>query len=125
MSTEEKKSTVQYELPTGSIAILGEILPTPTWYKDEPRQGVLIARAAGVADSLPKTAKRPTPEKDEPKASFEARIDTWASVSLMFEWTDKQKDAVRACVRYYLKQGAFAVNINTVALIKLLGLDDE
>jgi hypothetical protein len=43
----------------------------------------------------------------------------------MFEWTDKQKDAVRVCVRYYLKQGAFAVNINTVALIKLLGLDDE
>lgn len=125
MSTDEQKKPTQYELPTGAIAILEEILGTPTWYKDDPKQGVLIVRAVAALDALPDTAARPIAEKDELRESFEKKIDAWAKTNLMFDWTDKQKSAVKTCVAYYLKQGAFAVNTNTVSLLRLLGLDDE
>jgi hypothetical protein len=129
MSNEEKKAegpkSTQYELPTGAVALLEEILPTPQWYKDDPKQAKTIVHAVGALDALPDTVKRPEVKKDEAKEDFENRADAWASPILMFEWTDKQKEAVKKCVGYYLKQGAFLVNVNTVALLRLLGLDDE
>jgi len=125
MSDDKKPSTTQYELPTGAIAMLEEIIPQPQWYKDDPKQGFLIVRATSAFEALPDTAPRIKPEKEETKEDFEARADDWAKPGLMFEWTDKQKDAVKVCVRYFLKQGAFAVNTNTVALLHMLGLDDE
>lgn len=124
MSTEEKKAT-HYELPTGAVAILEEILPTPQWYKDDPKQAKTIVHAVGALDALPETKPRPRPDKDEDKAFFEARVDVWAAEVLMFDWTDKQKEAAKKCVTFYLKQGAFSVNSNIVALLTLLGLDDE
>lgn len=124
MSTEPNKNT-HYELPTGAIAILEEILGTPTWYKDDPKQGVLIVRAVGALEALPETKPRPVAEKDESRESFQKKVDVWAADILQYDWSEKQKAAVRTCVAYYLKQGAFAVNTNTVALLSLLGLDDE
>ena len=121
----EAQKPIQYELPTGAIAILEEVLPTPQWYKDEPKQAGLIVRAMQAADALPATADRPKPEKDETKEAFEVRADAWAAVNLEFFWTDKQKEAAKACIKYYIKQGALAINPNSVALITLFGLIDE
>ena len=129
--SDEKKSgdtppkSTHYELSVGALAVLQEILPTPTWYKEDPKQGVLIGRAYAATEALPDLPRRPMPEKDETKEAFDERATTWASPVLEFEWTDKQKDAVKTCVRYYLKQGAFTVTEHTVALLRLLGLDDE
>ena len=117
--------TTHYELSIGAVAVLQEILPTPTWYKEDPKQGVLIGRAYAATEALPDIPKRPAPEKDEPKESFEARAEEWAKPVVEFEWTDKQKDAVKVCVRFYLKQGAFTVTEHTVGMLHLLGLDDE
>jgi hypothetical protein len=114
-----------YELSVGTIAVLQEILPTPQWYKDDPKQGVLVGRAYYANEALPDLPPRPKPEKDEDKDVFEARIKAWADPILEFEWTDKQKDAVKTCVRHYLKQGAFSVTEHTVAMLHMLGLDDE
>ena len=124
MSTEAPKTT-KYELSTGGIAVLGEILPTVQWYKDEAKQGQLICRAFAANEALPEVAERPKPEKDELKDSFDPKVEKWAEPILSFEWTDKQKDAVKVCVRFYLKQGAFTVTTHTVKLLELLGLDDE
>lgn len=124
MSTESPK-TIQYELPTGAIAILEEILTTPTWYKEDPKQARLIVAASNALDALPDTTLRPQPNKDEAANAYKERVDAWAELILMFEWTDRQKETVKKCVAYYLKQGAFAINHNTVALIRILGLDDE
>lgn len=124
MSTETKTPT-HYELPTGAVAILHEILATPTWYKEDPKQAKTIVHAVGALDALPEPQDRPQPDKDEKRDTFEERVDEWAKPVLEFEWSDKQKEAVKKCVGYYLKQGAFAVNANTVALLTLLGLDDE
>lgn len=124
MSTDAPKTT-HYELPTGAIAILEEILPTPTWYKEDPKQAKTIVSADAALTALPDTSPRPEPLKDETKDAFGERVDAWASANLEFDWTDRQKEAVKKCVAYYLKQGAFAVNRNTVALLTLLGLDDE
>lgn len=123
--TGDAPKTTQYELPTGAVAILEEILPTPQWYKEDPKQAKTIVHAVAALDALPETAARPKPEKDEDKDAFEARVDAWAEVNLMFNWTDKQKEAASKCVSHYLKQGAFSVNVNLVALIRLLGLNDE
>lgn len=132
MSTEEKKTgdppapkTTHYELSTGAVAVLQEILPTAQWYKEDPKQGLLIGRAYAAAEALPETPARPAAEKDEVKEAFEKRIDTWAAPVLEFDWTDKQKDAVKVCVKFYLKQGAFLVTEHTVTLLHMLGLDDE
>lgn len=126
MSTEEtKKPPTHYELPTGAIAILEEILATPQWYKDDPKQAKTIVHAVGALDALPTTKERPKQDKGEDKEFFEARVDVWSADILMFEWTDKQKEAVKKCVSFYLKQGAFSVNSHIVALLTLLGLDDE
>ena len=124
MSTEEKKAT-HYELPTGAVAILEEILATPQWYKDDPKQARTIVHAVGALDALPETQPRPKQDSGEDKAFYEARVDVWAADILMFEWTDRQKEAVKKCVNFYLKQGAFSVNTYIVALLTLLGLDDE
>ena len=124
MSTDPKAPS-HYELPTGAVTILEEILSTPQWYKDDPKQAKTIVHAVGALDALPDTPKRPKPDKDEDKEFFEARVDVWAAPILMFNWTDKQKEAVKKCVSFYLKQGAFSVNCNIVALLTLLGLDDE
>ncbi len=123
MSAEQKNT--QYELPTGAVVILEEILATPSWYKDDPKQAKTIVHAVQALDALPETVARPKPEKDEDKDSYEKRVDAWASPILMFNWSDKHKEAVKKCVGYYLKQGAFSVNTNIVALLTLLGLDDE
>lgn len=124
MTTEAPKPT-HYELPTGAVAILEEILPTPQWYKDEQKQAALIVRAMDAVDALPETAARPKPEKDETKGDFDARADAWAATNLEFNWTDKMKEAAKACVKYYIKQGALSINANSVALITLFGLADE
>lgn len=123
--SQDAPKTTHYELPTGAVAMLEEIIPQSAWYKDDPKQGFLIVRATSAFEALPDTAPRIKPEKDETKDSFDARVEAWAKPVLEFEWTDKQKDAAKTCVRFFLKQGAFAVNTNTVALLRLLGLDDE
>jgi hypothetical protein len=123
MSNDAPKTT-HYELPQGAIAILREILPSPTWYKEDPKQGVLIARSVGAYEALPEI-DRPVSEKEESARDFEKRAKAWAETVLEFEWTEKQKDAVKICVRHYLKQGAFTVTKHTVAMLRLLGLDEE
>lgn len=123
--SDYKKNTTQYELPTGAVTILEEVLETPHWYKDDAKQARTIVHAVGALDALPATASKPKPDKDETQESFDARVDAWAAPILMFDWTDKQKEAVKKCVTYYLKQGSLLVNVNTVALLTLLGLDDE
>jgi hypothetical protein len=117
--------TTHYELSIGAIAVLQEILPTSQWYKDNPKQGLLVGRAYTASEALPDTPPRPVAAKDEEKDAFEKRVDIWAEPVLEFDWTDKQKDAVKVCVAFYLKQGAFMVGKHIVALLHMLGLDDE
>lgn len=121
----DKPKAIHYELPTGAVAILEQILPTPTWYKDDPKQARTIVAAVAAADALPETAARPAMKADETQEAFNIRVDTWAEPVLEFEWTDKQKEAAKKCVAHYIKGGNLSVNAHLVALIKLLGLDDE
>lgn len=123
-SSDEPKKT-HYELGTGAVALLSEILPTPMWYKEEAAQGEVIDHAFAAHQALPATAKAPEPEVGEEKELFEARADLWADANLEFEMTAKQVAAVKACTAFYLKQGAFRITKHTVALLTLLGLDDE
>jgi hypothetical protein len=123
MSEEPKKT--HYELPTGAVAILEETLVAPTWYKDEPKAGMLMTRANAAYKALPDTAPRPKPEKGEDPEDYNARVDAWAAVLLEFDWTEKQKDAAKTCIRYFIKQGALDGKDPAIALIHLLGLDDE
>ena len=126
MSKEEDKPvTIQYELPTGAIAVLEEILKRPQWYKDDPKVGSLVKRARQIRAELPKTATRPEPEKDERQDAYDARVDAWATVTLSFNWTDKQKEVAKKCFTFYLKAGVFEINDNIVALVRIFGLDDE
>ena len=125
LADKDTQEPTQYKLPTGAIAVLEEIIPTQHWYKEEPKQANAVARGHEAVTLLPDTAARPKPETDETKEDFEARADTWAAVALDFKWTDAQKAAAKACLKYYIKQGALAINPNSVALITLFGLADE
>ncbi len=123
MSDEVKY--LEIEQSVGAIAILAEILPKPQWYKDDPKQGNLIGRSFAACEALPDVPPTPVPEKDETKDAFEARIDAWAEPLHPFKWTEKQRQAVRVCVQYFLKQGAFSVTKHTISLLRLLTLDEE
>lgn len=124
MSTDAPKTT-QYELPTGAIAILEEILPSASWYKDETKQARMIVNSVSAADALPETAKRPVPEKDESQESFKARIEEWSNVSLMLDLNDKQIASVKCCVKFYIKSGGLTASKPVAALIRALAIDDE
>lgn len=127
MSTNDAPTSTHYELPTGAIAVLEELLPTAQWYKDDPKYAKLLCTAVDALDALPETAPRPVPEKDETVAAYEARIAPWNDKVLMFDWTDKQRDAARKCIQHYLKLGQLnGATTSTVALIRLfkLHIDD-
>jgi hypothetical protein len=118
----DKPKTISHHLTAGAIAILKEVLPTPAWYKDEPEQAIVIVDAVGVHESLPDLGPRLKPEKDEQAEAFDARFNTWAVREFDIEWTVSERDAVQKCVKYYLKQGAFAVTKHLRILIKELEL---
>ncbi len=128
MSTEDVKATAptktKYNISTGSAAILAEILPTTQWYKDEAKQGQLICRAFAACEALPELPDRPKKDAGEDK-SFDVRVEKWGDPKVEVEWSDKEKEAVRACMRFYLKQGAFMVTAYAIELLNLLSLNDE
>lgn len=131
MSTEaetkkpETPASTKYTLTIGAIAILAEILPTTTWYKEDSKPGQLMGRSFAACEALPDFDDRPIRTKEESEAAFDKRLDAWADPEKSFEWTDKQRDAVKTCVRYYMKQGAFVVTKHAIGLLKMLQLDDE
>lgn len=127
MTTAETKTQDKqhYELPTGAIAILQDILPTAIWYKEEVKKSKLMVHSVDAEEALPVTEKRPTPTKEESQDAFEARVDKWADKVLMFEWTEKQRDAAKKCFAYYLKQANLTATPNTVALIRLFKTEDD
>ncbi len=128
MSTEDVKATAptktKYSISTGSAAILAEILPTTQWYKDETKQGQLICRAFAACEAIPDLPDRPKKEGND-DSTFTVRTEKWGEPKIEVEWSDKEKEAVRACVRFYLKQGAFMVTAYAIELLNLLSLNDE
>jgi hypothetical protein len=119
------KNTTHYELPAGAIAILDAIMPTNTWYKEEPKQAAMIVHSVAAVEELPDLGERLKPEKDETQTSFDARVDAWSARNFEFDWSDKQKNAAKKCVQFYLKQGALDAKPAIVALLKLLQLTDD
>lgn len=131
MSTEEtiKKTDApvktKYTLTVGAASVLAEILPTTQWYKDEAKQGQLICRSFAACEAIPDLAERPVRNKEDSNKHYEDLLDKWGDKTVEVEWSDKEKEAVRACVRYYVKQGAFMVTKYAIELLMLLGLNDE
>lgn len=122
MSTPEKKP---YELTAACISMLEDILPTSEWYKDDPKQGLLLVRGVDAYETLPDLGERPRKLETESVSDFEARGDAWGERVFQFEWTDKERDAVKHCVKHYLKKGVFRATANTKALLHFLSLHDE
>jgi hypothetical protein len=124
--TPKSASTpIHYELPVGAIVLLDSILTQPQWYKENPRGGSLIVRAVQASDALPDIPARIQPEKDETQYAYDRRLYKWSDLVYEFDWTGKQREAVKVCVQHFLKQGAFASTKYCVALLCLLGLDDD
>lgn len=113
------------QISIGAIAILDSIIGLPSWYKDEPKQGMLLCRAVSARDALPEIPPALKPEKDEAQKDFDARVEKWAEPKMEVEWNDKQKEAVKACVKFFLKQASFTVTKPTIELLRILGLDEE
>jgi hypothetical protein len=130
VSTEEAAKVAtptktKYTISVGAASVLAEILPTTQWYKDEAKQGQLICRSFAACEAIPELPDRPKPDKDELASAHEIRLNKWGDPKVEVEWTDKEKEAVRACMRYYLKQGAFMVTKYAIELLMLLSLNDE
>lgn len=119
----EPPKVEHYELCVGGVALLKEVLASASWYKEDSNQAKSILHAVTASLALPAVPERPR-LGDDPK-DFEARVDAWAEASLMFDWTDAQKDAAKRCTSFYVKQGAFIANDPVVALLRLLRLHDD
>jgi len=76
-------------------------------------------------DALPEIPDVLKADKDEPQKDFDVRVKKWAEPKLEVEWNDKQRDAVRICVKFFLKHASLAATSSTVELLTLLGLEDE
>lgn len=111
-----EKNKTQYELSAGGITILQIFLTLKLWYKDEPKADWLMVRAVDAYDALPDLGPRPS------RDSTEAENKAWAERNFQFEWTDKEKDAAKACIRFFHKAGELNPNKHTVAVMRLLGL---
>lgn len=118
----EKPKTIVHHLTAGALAIIKEVLPTATWYKDEPEQALLIVDAVGVHENLPHIGARLVPGSDETPEAFDARFQAWAATAHDVEWTVDERAAVQKCVKFYLKQGAFNVTKHLRLLLKELEL---
>lgn len=116
-------TTTQYEARSGAIAILHNLLPSPQWYKDDPKQAKTIVRAVEADDALPLTEKLEQ-GKDESDSAWEARYKVWAGITLIFHWTDEQKAVAKKCVTHYIKGGNLAANRDVASLVKLLQIED-
>lgn len=121
----EAPAKAKYTLTVGAASILAEILPTTQWYKDEAKQGQLICRSFAACEALPDIADRPVKTKEDSQKYYDELTAKWGDVLVEVEWTDKEKEAVRACVRFYLKQGAFMVTKYAIELLNALSLNDE
>ena len=116
---------IHYELPVGAIMLLESVLGQSQWYKEDPKAGYLVVRAVQAADALPDLPEKLKVESGESQDDFDKRFDAWADPVCEFQWTEKQREAVKVCVRFFLKQGAFVVTKHLVSLLRLLGLDEE
>lgn len=119
------QSTTHFELSAGAILILSSSLGRNGWYKDDPKPDVLCGRGFSAHEALPEFTDMPTPGKDETKEAFEERFDKWAEKIYQFEWTPKQKDAARACLRYFFKQGIYSSTKYTIEAMRFLGLGKD
>lgn len=119
---DTKEEARQYELPTGAIATLDDILPSGMWYKDNPKPGPLITRSVEALEALPKFDPQPKPVPGMTEREHVAAVREWRKPTLILHWTERQKSAVKVCVSFYLKNGGLPADASTAALLRLCGL---
>lgn len=115
-----------YTLPIGALAALKQLLPTASWYADEQnQQAKLIVHSVAAEEAIGDIPNPPAREDGEPEQHFIARLRTFVMTPRDVQWTDAQKNAVKVCVKYYLKKGAFTASPTTAKLLQVLDLADE
>lgn len=118
-------ASTEYSIPVGALFALRQLLPTASWYADEHnQQAKLIVHGVGADEAIGELPPAPERQPDEPDVSFAKRVKAWAEAPRTVSWTDKQRDAVKVCVQYYLKKGIFVATPVTVRLLTVLGLCD-
>ncbi len=125
MSENDKNKTSPLTLTGANIAVLGALLPQPSWYKEHPKQALMIMRAVAAHEALPDIGKIPTPEKGEDQAAFEAREKAFSDREFPVELQTKNIEAVKTCLKFMLKNGALGATKHTVRLIKVFDLGND
>lgn len=123
--SDDKPVTIQYELTSGALTILDDVLRRPGWYKDEPKFGSLVKRARSIRKRLPAPGKAPTKNEEESEEAFNARFEAWAATVHQFDWTDLEKEAAKKAFSFFLKLGAFEITDALIDLIRLFQLDND
>jgi hypothetical protein len=127
------------KLKRGTIELLKAILAQHTWYKDTPN---MLLRACYILEAPICTGQKPPEcpysvkdylESDERKATFAALQRDWGSEVLKpwedeeveHELTEKERECVKACLRWFLKEARLDASRFTLNALTQFGLAEE
>jgi hypothetical protein len=96
------------QLTTGGVLLLKHLLSQPNWYDGK----VPLILAAGQVLELPALTAEPPKNEDE------------ATAVVAVEVTEKQREALKACVAYWAGKSAFGPSKHVAILLGVLGLAD-
>ena len=103
------------DITNGGVALLTQVLPAQQWYKDKPMKIGLAGNDLNERLSAVKKA--------DDSASAEEQ-DEWADQPYTLEMNENEREAAKACVQFFWKQGAFNLSKHIAKLIHVLGLDE-
>lgn len=118
--------TTEYAIPLSALFALKQLLPTSAWYADESQQQAkLIVHGVAADEAIGELPAPPDRLPDESENDYVKRLRNFAMTPHVVAWTDAQKQAVKVCVQYYVKKGAFLASPATVRLLEILQIVDE
>ena len=141
MATKKEDGPIRHKLNLyrGTVEMLKEVLKSPMWYKDKPEH---LADACLLRESVVLTSQ--TPPKMEEKAAdylkndaeklrfMELRegwekdvLEPWLGEQVEFEVSEGERDAMKACVDWYRKEGRLEATRYTLNALRELGLTER
>jgi len=109
--------THELALTNGAVLVLKSVLPSQGWYEGSP---ISIPIAANDINERLSDIKQPKQEaSDEQLVEWDRKTYTLSGV------TEKQREAMKRCVSFYLKKATLPIINSTAVLINELGLSEE
>ena len=129
----EKAVTHKLELTRGGIALIESCLSQPGWTKDMRamyKGGMMLedldALFTGDSPEAPElNEKMSAREVQQIKQAYDADHDAWARAPAEWMIGEKEREALKACVKHHVEQGSVRPTVHFCKLAEQLGLIED